>query len=258
MLNDLLHILLPTHIVRKEKLTGSDDEEDSDTSSASLVGLYLISDILSSSSTSGVRHAWKYRQLFEAGLKKGHVFEELGRMEKKMNWGRLRAENWKRSVENILRLWEGWCVFPQESQESFAALFDKPFLTAKEEQENQAKEPEEKAEDKGKGSRKWKAVEAKTSSDAGMDDNKLENDIDGASIDDIDGEPMADDDDLDGIPMDDEDSLPEEHDPVSCLSTVSEPKLESKTVPTSTPPPRLKRPRAVDMFADSDSDSMNS
>lgn len=241
----------------KDKIAGSDEEEDSDTSAASLVGLYIISDILSSSSTSGVRHAWKYRQLFEAALKKGCVFEGLGRMEKKMNWGRLRAEKWKRSVENILRLWEGWCLFPQESQEFFASIFDKPPLTAKEIQENREKDIEEGIGEKGKGNKKWKSVEAKYLEGDANTLEKSENvDIDGALMDeDVDGEPMTDDEDLDGVPMDDEEELLDDHqENDSVKSALPESKENTKVESTPAPPPRPKRPRAVDMFADSDSD----
>ncbi|KAL9103415.1 MAG: hypothetical protein Q9187_009009, partial [Circinaria calcarea] len=114
-----------------EESAQKEDEEDmgddkkpaekEDSSSARLIALYIISDILSSSSTSGVRHAWRYRQLFEAALKQKKTFESLGRMEKEMHWGRLRGEKWKRSVNSVLALWEGWCVFPQAAQEHFAS-----------------------------------------------------------------------------------------------------------------------------------------
>ena len=84
-----------------------------DSSSASLVGLYVISDILSSSSTSGVRHAWRYRSLFEAGIKQQSIFEVLGRMDRELQWGKLKADKWKRSIQAVLSLWEGWCVVGQ-------------------------------------------------------------------------------------------------------------------------------------------------
>ncbi|CCU81919.1 unnamed protein product [Blumeria hordei] len=246
----------------KEKNNGSDEEEESDTSAASLIGLYLISDILSSSSTSGVRHSWKYRQLFEVALKQRKVFEGLGRMERKMNWGRLRAEKWKRSVENILKLWEGWCVFPQESQESFSSLFDKPPLTTLEKLEKAERENKEKIGVKGKGTNKWKAVEAKSET------TKEGEQIDGTAMDidheegstegDFDGEPMSDDDDLDGTPMDEgepviedqQKSASETQDSHQLPSSKSSAKEKATFVSNS----RLKRPRAVDMFADSDDD----
>lgn len=253
---------------KKDKdLSGDDapaneDEEISDTSSASLIGIYLISDILSSSSTSGVRHAWRYRQLFEAALKQRQVFEGMGRMERKMNWGRLRAEKWKRSVGNILSLWEGWCVFPQASQDHFVAMFNNPPLTPKEERE--AKEKEAAAQDKGKS--RWKAVEVAPKIAA------EENIVDEPTVhDDVDGEPMEDDD-IDGVPMDDEDvdGEPMEEDvdgePMEEDESHETPPSaipESESVEKKSSPSRARademqagqarrRPKAVDMFADSD------
>ncbi|POS72161.1 hypothetical protein DHEL01_v209447, partial [Diaporthe helianthi] len=94
-----------------------DPASSRDTSGAKLVALYVISDILSSSSTSGVRHAWRYRQLLEAALKARRSFEGLGQLPERLSWGRLRAEKWRRSIGLVLSLWEGWCVFPNDSQE---------------------------------------------------------------------------------------------------------------------------------------------
>lgn len=235
----------------RKETSGDDneDEETSDTSSASLIGIYIISDILSSSSTSGVRHAWRYRQLFESALRQRQVFEGLGRMENKMKWGRLRAEKWKRSVGNILSLWEGWCVFPQESQERFKHVFHNPPLTASETAEAQRKEEEEKA---ARGKNRWKAVEvaAKETSDV---KEEIEEDVDGEPMDeDLDGVPM-DDEDVDGEPMDeDADGEPMVED----IPATTSPPPRSKTPEVETAPVggARRRPRAVDMFADSDED----
>ena len=245
---------------KKEKDTSgddaaADDEEKSDTSSASLIGVYLISDILSSSSTSGVRHAWRYRQLFESALRQRQIFEGLGKMEKKMNWGRLRAEKWKRSVANILSLWEGWCVFPQGSQEHFVAVFNNPPLNAKEEAEAKRKEEEEMAV---KSKNRWKAVEV-AAKDIAMD----EEDVDGEPMeeDDVDGEPMVEDDeDVDGVPMEEDvDGEPMEDVDVEPTEQNHSPPPPPEIVKV---PPRVeaegqrrRRPRAVDMFADSDDSS---
>ena len=237
-----------------------DDEEKSDTSSASLIGIYIISDILSSSSTSGVRHAWRYRQLFETALKQRHVFEGMGRMERKMNWGRLRAEKWKRSVGNMLGLWEGWCVFPQESQEHFVNVFNNPPLTAKEERD--AREKEKAVEEKGKS--RWKAVEVEAEKKQDVEVVK-EEDVDGEPMEeDVDGEPM-DDEDIDGVPMEDDvdgepmeedvdgEAMQEDEPPPAAASPGNEksskPSVKVDTVPVGQP---RRRPRAVDMFADSD------
>ncbi|KAK0122751.1 hypothetical protein ONS96_009786 [Cadophora gregata f. sp. sojae] len=258
---------------------GEDDEED--TSAASLIGLYLISDILSSSSTSGVRHAWRYRSLFENALKSRHTFEELGRMERKMSWGKLKAEKWKRSVGMVLSLWEGWCVFPVESQDGFVKAFNEPPRTKEEEIEAKKREEEEKEGERREGTKKWKAVEvqAKTLSDSAGDENggtAYDDDVDGEPMDedeDVDGEPMLEDDeDVDGVPMEEdldgepmiEDSAPAEPSPPPDPAPVASERDEKKQVPDKTTqeqaqaqgqgPQRRARPRAVDMFADSDDD----
>ncbi|KAK1759677.1 U2 snRNP-associated SURP motif-containing protein [Echria macrotheca] len=106
--------------------------ETTDMSAARLLGLYVINDVLSSASTSGIRHAWRYRQHFEVALRKRKTFELLGSMGDKLNWGRLRADKWKRSVGLVLNLWEGWCVFPVETHAFFVNSFENPPLPAKE------------------------------------------------------------------------------------------------------------------------------
>ncbi|KAH6696832.1 coatamer subunit protein [Plectosphaerella plurivora] len=194
------------------------EREEQDYSGASLVGLYAVSDILSSSSTSGIRHAWRFRQSFESALKERKTFEALGLMATKLRWGRLKAEKWKRSVGMILNLWEGWCVFPVESQELFARTFDSP---------PSAKPSEEPNEATNKG--KWKTVDASTlpvASESGEaareplpearnDDNDdavgvpmEEDDVEGEPMeeDDVEGEPMEEEDDVEGEPMEDSDS----------------------------------------------------
>lgn len=261
----------PDRKVKKDKESSGDDEaenEDEDTSAASLIGVYLISDILSSSSTSGVRHAWRYRQLFESALKSRHVFEGLGRMERKTTWGRIRAEKWKRSVQNILSLWEGWCVFPQESQEWFVNVFNNPPMTIKEEREAKRKEDDEKIGEKGKS--KWKAVEVAPKQEADVKQEDMEEeDVDGDPMEedeDVDGEPMLEDDDVDGMPMEEEfDGEPMEEDmevkdeAVSVPSQPEEPPSKSQeTKPVESLPTAAqarRRPRAVDMFADSDDEN---
>ncbi|EER26481.1 hypothetical protein CPC735_006530 [Coccidioides posadasii C735 delta SOWgp] len=246
-------------------------KEKVDKSPAKLVGLYIISDILSSSSTSGVRHAWRYRQLFETALKNHKVFEHLGRLEKELGWGRLKVEKWRRSIGNLLGLWESWCVFPQSSHEHFVQVFEQPPLTEKEIAEEKARAEAEKsaAAFGGKGKSKWRSVE-----DVGgntdtsiveptMDDENIDMDIDGApildeesldaqSMSDIDGIPMEDSDmDVDGQPLNDE--SPEGQDQDSEMPV--EGKQPSKPEPTTPEPPaKRRRPKAEDMFADSDSE----
>ncbi|ROT36653.1 hypothetical protein SODALDRAFT_335759 [Sodiomyces alkalinus F11] len=171
---------------------GPDDKAEKetaqDTSGASLVSLYVVNDILASSSTSGVRHAWRFRQIFEGALKERKTFEMLGLMAEKLNWGRLRAEKWKRSVGMILHLWEGWCVFPAESQDLFTNSFNNPPAT---------KAQEEQGDDERAKKGRWKVVDAPTST-------ARPRSVERATDDDVQGEPM-DEDDVEGEPMDEDD-----------------------------------------------------
>ncbi|KAJ8061109.1 hypothetical protein OCU04_010183 [Sclerotinia nivalis] len=252
----------PDRKKEKERDNSGDDNEENaeeeDTSSASLIGLYIVSDILSSSSTSGVRHAWRYRQLFEQELRKKKTFEGLGRMERKMKWGRLRAEKWKRSVGNVLGLWEGWCVFPQGSQDEFGRVFREPPLSAEELKEQELKAQEEKNKEKSK----WKAVEVapkEKSQEEHNDDGNLDGepmvedgDVDGVPMEDedVDGEPMVDSDDgdLDGEPMQVQENEEDSYETPPAAETAPTPAMKVD----ESAPPRRARPRAVDMFADSD------
>ncbi|KAI5293381.1 hypothetical protein KEM55_007135, partial [Ascosphaera atra] len=181
-----------------------------DDSAAKLVGLFLVSDILSTSSTSGVRHAWRYRQLFEAAFRAYKTFEHLGRLEKELGWGRLKIEKWRRSIMNILHLWEGWCVFSQENHEHFVRVFESPPLTEEEiaraEAEKAKAEAEEAAQKKSKA--RWKAIDDPTSEAAATEaraDDAMDVDIDGVPMaDEPDAQPSTDGyDSMDGWPMDD-------------------------------------------------------
>lgn len=255
------------------------EREKEDLSPAKLIALYLISDILSSSSTCGVRHAWRYRQLFEAALKRHKTFEHLGRLDKRMNWGRLRAEKWKRSVQSVLALWEGWCVFPQASQEHFGSIFASPPLTKEEEAAKRASEEAEKAAEKAKS--RWKTVDERMAErEAEMAKRAEEEDKM-----DVDGGPMVEDDgDFDGVPMEDEDvdgepmadsddeepSVPRareaEEQPKAELSRREAlaasiaarlgkgPGQEAQKAASPAAAARTRRPKAADMFADSDSE----
>lgn len=248
----------------------NNDKEKEDPSSAKLIALYLISDLLSSSSTSGVRHAWRYRQSFEAALRSRRSFKRLGQLEKEMAWGRLRAEKWRRAVTQVLELWEGWCVFSNEAQNQFMSDF---IESAEGKSEKEQLELEDKSQPKPnmkKGG--WKVLDANDSggvvpgqgeaSSIDVDGEPLEEDFNGEPMldeeEEADGEPM--DEDLDGVPMtdssDDEqkEAMIESNSPVR--EQVVDPEATAMVVDQSDNPPisRRKRPRAVDMFADSEED----
>jgi U2-associated protein SR140 len=243
-----------------------------DVSAARLLALYVISDILSSSSTSGIRHAWRYRQLFEAELRSRRTFEQLGLMADKLNWGRLRADKWKRSVGLVLSLWEGWCVFPVETHESFVSSFENPPALKKEASEAEA----------GRKAGRWKTVEAvpaEGTSSSGFLPVSTKPPIDPDSADDyaekilyldeadgVDGELLHperlqylaslddafSDLDLDGEPEGDSNDEPEAA-PAPVPPNDAKPKGGFQ-LSASRPAPARKRMRAMDMFAGSDSD----
>lgn len=271
------------------------DEAAQDTSAASLVGLYAASDILSSSATSAVRHAWRYRQLFEAALQRRRTFEVLGLVPERRGWGRLRAEKWRRSIGLVLSLWEGWCAFPHESQLLFARSFENPPPPAAARKEGGSEPPEDGGGASGprKGG-KWKTVETGKQGGGGGDDRgfkplplsdtadrknpyyddpeTLADDVDGEAMDDDhdDDDEMLDvelDSDIDGVPMDDEDGgggepMDEDRDigdgddgggggkEQNAENPIERDDGPGKSGKTQQEPRR--RPRAVDMFADSD------
>ena len=180
-----------------------------DITPASLVTLYVISDILMSSTTSGVRHAWRYRALFESSLASQRIFQFLGAIDRELGWGRLKAEKWKRSVQTLLGLWEGWCVFPQNRHEEFVKAFVEQPPSGREDkgvdarQEGQDQKGPQEGAGAGAGG-KWRSVQDK---DTAMRDGN--NDGDDDDNDNLDGRPMSEDEDgdngrghgLDGRPM---------------------------------------------------------
>jgi U2-associated protein SR140 len=238
------------------------EKEKEDPSSAKLIALYLISDLLSSSSTSGVRHAWRYRQLFETALRNRKTFRRLGQLEREMSWGRLRAEKWRRAVTQVLELWEGWCVFASDAQEQLMADFIES-AEAKVEKEDQVAESklQQQQQERKKGG--WKTVDKDNinpgvviqSVGAGAD---LESDR--LTLDDeenLDGDPMEED--LDGVPMTDSDDgepMEEDTEDVENSEMIADqpegPGLldsgKGEHVAVSTG----NKTRAVDIFADSD------
>ena len=127
-----------------------------DASAAQLIGLYLLSDSMQASSTSGLRDAWKYRALFESALSGRQIFERLGRLDKELAWGRMRAEQWRRKVGGVLALWEARDVFPADAQEGFRKRFLEPPLSEREKRE---KEEEERRGGEEREKARWRSAE---------------------------------------------------------------------------------------------------
>lgn len=260
------------------------DPASRDTSGAKLVALYIISDILSSSSTSGVRHAWRYRQLLEAALKARRSFEGLGQLPERLSWGRLRAEKWRRSIGLVLSLWDGWCVFPNDSQELFVRSFENPPSLRKEGEGDEELKAEAKRAAGGGG--RWKTVDATAAAAAAevsaaedgqppdgadsdgsydeyTDDEEADNEL--LARYHIDGEPLLDID-IVGLALDGGEDVQMGEDSGGGSASDVKKGREPPDHPAASDPPKQssssalgpggkrKRVTAADMFADSDSD----
>ncbi|KAI8817249.1 uncharacterized protein EV422DRAFT_622733 [Fimicolochytrium jonesii] len=81
--------------------------------------LYLLSDILHNTATP-IPNAWKYRMGFEKRLVE--VFEHLGEVRRGVG-KRLRREQMRRAVCEVLGVWEGWIVYPEEFVEKLREAF---------------------------------------------------------------------------------------------------------------------------------------
>ncbi|KAJ9610481.1 hypothetical protein H2200_005258 [Cladophialophora chaetospira] len=254
-----------------------DKDPTEDTTPSSLVALYLISDILSASSTSGIRHAWRYRSLIQHHLLEQKTFETLGQLAKKYQWGKLRAEKWRRQVQVILSLWEGWSVFEEARMREIENSFLNPPLPKEEELKKAETEAEEKRE-KEKSVNRWRSLgDTKNGSGdivdgkampSGAGDSDVEMNMDGMPMtdEDDDGDTVLTDDNIDGVPMldsSDEENEPatdpppphEEHEPDPAKATeadsTSNKGAEHSTVAKSVHAPpmpqgRRARPRAAD------------
>ncbi|WPH02861.1 Hypothetical protein R9X50_00572900 [Acrodontium crateriforme] len=260
----------------------NDAKRDEDPSGAKLIGLYVISDILSASSTAGARNAWKYRQLLETGFKAHGTFERLGRLEKELSWGRMKAEQWKRKIDVVFSIWEGWSVFASGVQDEFKKAFFTPPLTADERKaEEQRAEEETKKTQAEKLIGKFKRVGSeksldvsissvvqssseadKVAEDENIDGEPMDDDIDGEPMDDIDGEAMSDveegtsnnnEDHNDAIPAMDGASDQQHANDFLPTTTSTIAKTPQSSTPKNSSKPRTgRRMRAEDMFADSD------
>ena len=255
--------------------TATADRKDTtkDTTPSSLVALYVISDILSASSTSGVRHAWRFRSLFQHHLLHRKTFETLGQIPKKYQWGKLKAEKWRRQVQVVLGLWEGWSAFEDARMKEMVESFNNPPLS-KEEQLKKAEQEAEEKREKEKSINRWRSVD-QNEADSGGKTMFSSAAAAGSDVEmDMDGTPMADDDEeeedidltddnIDGVPMvdssdDEAEQIPEppaeddKNTPAQATETQATSSKEQETVATEpvhvpvVSQGRRMRPKAVD------------
>ncbi|KAI8919402.1 hypothetical protein DFJ77DRAFT_277115 [Powellomyces hirtus] len=81
--------------------------------------LYLLSDILHNTSTR-VPNVWKFRTGLEKRLEE--IFAHLAVVRRSIG-RRLRQEQMRRAVCEVLAVWEGWIVYPADFIETLRALF---------------------------------------------------------------------------------------------------------------------------------------
>ncbi|OJA13067.1 hypothetical protein AZE42_01902 [Rhizopogon vesiculosus] len=166
--------------------------------------LHLICDILHNSAAP-VPSAWKFRQEFQSRL--GIVFDHFATIYHSFP-GRITAETFKKQITAVIDIWEDWIVFPPDFTAELRARLDGA---------TQADLNEPQAEDAGVAAAeaqssyvsKFKAKSFQPAQDVNeAAASSIDDDLDGAPIEDmdVDGVPIdidADDaDDVDGVPLD--------------------------------------------------------
>ncbi|KAI8814191.1 hypothetical protein BJ742DRAFT_896695 [Cladochytrium replicatum] len=182
--------------------------------------LYLMSDILHNCSAP-LPNVWKFRTLFEARLPE--VFRHLGGVWKSIT-ARLKAEQVRRAIFNVLAVWENWLVFPKDFLDSLRECFTEGGQDSEKEKSEKLREhiqnqmqqktgiwsltekdldgvpmensPEKKQEEPRLDSGKWKPVEE----DSGRW-KPVEAVKDPPSANPTADDDDYDDEDIDGIPM---------------------------------------------------------
>ncbi|XP_067322084.1 U2 snRNP-associated SURP motif-containing protein isoform X2 [Anolis sagrei] len=184
--------------------------------------LYLVSDVLYNSSAK-VANASYYRKFFESKL--CQIYSDLNATYRAIQ-GHLQSENFKQRVMTCFRAWEDWAIYP----EPFLIKLQNIFLGLVNIIEE--KETEEVPDD----------LDGAPIIEEELDGAPLE-DVDGipidvAPIDDLDGVPIKSlDDDLDGVPLDATEES-KKNEPIfkvapSKWEAVDESALESQAVTTS-------------------------
>ncbi|XP_016395195.1 U2 snRNP-associated SURP motif-containing protein-like isoform X4 [Sinocyclocheilus rhinocerous] len=161
--------------------------------------LYLVSDVLYNSSAK-VANASYYRKFFE--IKLCQIFSDLNATYKTIQ-GHLQSENFKQRVMSCFRAWEDWTVYPDpfliKLQNIFLGLVS---LEPEKEIEDLLPEQPERSEDIDGAPIVEEELDGAPLDDVdGMPIDGVP--IDGASLDYLDGMPIkGTDDDLDGVPLD--------------------------------------------------------
>lgn len=221
---------------------------EDDIGQAKLVALYLISDVLGSSKTGGLKGAWRYKQLFEDAFIAHKTFERLGQLDKEQGWGRLRQDKWRRSVSVVLDCWQSWDVFPRDVLHSFKEKFlgYKDPTAAEEKERRDAEEIEAKTKQPAWLRNTGKSLQEDDNEEDSLVDNQDETVMQGRSLQPNEaqvGELQASDG-----------PVAENMEPASTLNEDSSAAQDQVQEESSISRPQKQYKVTEDMFADSDDD----
>ncbi|KAF9212697.1 hypothetical protein BGZ59_006439 [Podila verticillata] len=174
-----------------------------------LARLHLISDVLHNCSVP-LPNVWKFRSALEVQLP--IVFEALNEIYRSFD-ARLKAEQFRRQIANVLAVWENWIVFPQTYIDNLATVLTRKDVNAAADSTSPSAVSggsSSSLQPVTKGLSSFAPVDATSThaEDEDLDGMPMEDeDLDGVPMDDgddLDGVPMNEDEDLDGVPMDDD------------------------------------------------------
>ncbi|KAI8583941.1 hypothetical protein K450DRAFT_220711 [Umbelopsis ramanniana AG] len=155
--------------------------------SQKIARLYLVSDILHNSSVH-VTNAWKYRSGFEVKLP--DVFKHFNKIYRSIQ-ARLKAEQVRRQISNILSVWNNWIVFPEHRIAEYNSIFMQPGTEPRVADVPSDPQVTNSAEVRPESE---SVEEVQTEQDTNrVEDESMDDDIDGEPLSDIDGEPLTDD-----------------------------------------------------------------
>ncbi|CAO3667790.1 unnamed protein product [Umbelopsis vinacea] len=153
--------------------------------SQKIARLCLVSDILHNSSVH-VTNAWKYRSGFEVKL--SEVFQHFNKIYRSIG-ARLKAEQVRRQICNILSVWNNWIVFPEHRIAEYNSIFMQPGTETGTGVSEATTEPAMVASTELAATEEIQYVEPESVESEPME----EDDIDGDPLSDIDGEPLTED-----------------------------------------------------------------
>ena len=213
-----------THPLTEGAPKPQDRKDREDPSAPIIVAFNVIHDIVTQGKTAGVTRAVRYGEYFQNAFETRELFSKLGRLDRDLKWGRIRADRWKRQVIHFLDLWAEESAVPHLNR--LKDRFENPPLTEEEERLQEERKKEDEAKKRlvriilDNGEEIWEDIDGEPMEEDDMDNlsTAIDEDLDRVTIteeeldatafkaeEDIDGTPMEED--IDGEPMNDETGL---------------------------------------------------